>query len=148
MAHAFISYIRENSQTVDRLAEELRRSGVTVWLDRESLRPGELWSEAIKNAITQGGFFLACFSREFSLRKSTYMTEELMVAADQLVQGGYNRTWFIPLVLNECEVPDWPITSELTLRSLEQVDLAKDWREGIRRLDPPLKFSKHYTIAG
>ena len=134
MAHAFISYVRENSQIVDRLAEELRRSGVTVWLDRESLRPGELWSEAIKNAITQGGFFLACFSREFSLRKSTYMTEELMVAADQLVRQGYSRPWFIPIVLNECEIPDWRVTSELTLRSLEQVDLAKDWREGILRL--------------
>ena len=134
MPHAFISYIRENSQIVDRLAEELRRSGVTVWLDRESLSPGVLWSDAIKGAITEGGFFLACFSREFSLRQRTYMTEELMLAADQFVRGGYKRTWFIPLVLNECEVPDWPITSELTLRSLQQVDLAKDWREGIRRL--------------
>ena len=33
-AYTFISYVRENSDVVDRLANDLRGYGVKVWLDR------------------------------------------------------------------------------------------------------------------
>ena len=40
MPKVFISYVRQNSEIVDKLADELRRAGVTVWLDREEIMPG------------------------------------------------------------------------------------------------------------
>jgi hypothetical protein len=36
--HVFISYVREDLRLVDRRYQELTMHGVTVWMDRESLR--------------------------------------------------------------------------------------------------------------
>src|SRR3954471_16945127 len=83
-AHVFISYVRGNSDVVDRLANELRNRGVTVWLDRNNIDPGARWRDAIKKAIQNGGFFIACFSKEYNERDRTYMNEELTIAIDEL----------------------------------------------------------------
>jgi molecular chaperone DnaK len=134
MARAFVSYVRENSKTVDRLVDELRRGGVTIWLDRDSIAPGEPWEGAIQKAILKGGFFLACFSREYHTRHATYMNEELEVAFKTVIQKRFSEPWLIPILLNSCEVPNYRICEEYTLRSLQCVDLSKDWHEGMRQL--------------
>jgi hypothetical protein len=84
MPHVFISYVRENREIVDRLATELKRRGVIVWLDRNDIEPGARWREAIKNAIRSGKFFLACFSMEYNKRIKSYMNEEMTLAIDEL----------------------------------------------------------------
>ena len=56
LAHVFISYVRENSDVVDRLANEFTARGVTVWLDRNNIEPGARWQDAIKKAIRSGKF--------------------------------------------------------------------------------------------
>jgi TIR domain len=43
MSHMLISHVREDYEAVKRLAADLRQYGVTVWLDRDRLRPGERW---------------------------------------------------------------------------------------------------------
>ena len=68
MAQAFISYVRENKDIIDRLAAELRGQGVIVWLDRDALGPGDRWQDEIGKAIRNGDFFLACFSEEYAGR--------------------------------------------------------------------------------
>jgi hypothetical protein len=83
-AHVFISYVHQNRDLVDRLATELRNSGVTVWLDRNDIEPGARWRDAIEKAIHSGKFFIACFSREYSERDQTHMNEELMLAIDEI----------------------------------------------------------------
>ncbi|MGZ9159368.1 MAG: toll/interleukin-1 receptor domain-containing protein [Nitrospira sp.] len=47
MSHAFISYVRENSDIVDRLAKDLEEAGVKVWRDRNDIKPGQWWEDAI-----------------------------------------------------------------------------------------------------
>jgi hypothetical protein len=79
-AHAFISYVRENRAAVDRLAEDLRSFGVRVWLDRNDIMPGQWWKDAINEAIQNGAFFIACFSKELNERQETYMHGELRLA--------------------------------------------------------------------
>ena len=63
--HVFISYVRENQDQVDRLCQDLEKSGVNVWLDRHSIKPGARWKIAIRKAIRHGDFFIACFSDEY-----------------------------------------------------------------------------------
>ncbi len=134
LAHVFISYIRENDSAVARLCRELRRVGLEVWLDREQIKPGQRWKNAIRSAIRDGAFFVACFSKEYVERARSYMNEELLVAIEELRQRPAERVWFIPVRLSACQVPNMEIGGGSTLRDLQWVDLGKNWRAGVRAL--------------
>jgi hypothetical protein len=132
--HVFISYVRENQKQVDRFCSDLEKHGVNVWLDRNSIKPGALWKGSIREAIRQGDFFIACFSKEYLAREKSYMNEELTLAIEELRQYGYNREWFIPVLLSECDVPDRSIGAGETLKDIQQVMLFQDWESGIQRI--------------
>jgi len=88
----------------------------------------------IKQAIQKGNFFIACFSNEYIRRTKTYMNEELILAVDELRQYSVSKSWFIPVRLSECEIPDINIGFGQSLRDLQWVDLFKDWKGGIERI--------------
>ncbi len=134
MAHVFISYVRENQDVVDRLCASLRTNQIEVWLDREQIQPGQRWRDAIRSAIRNGAFFLACFSRESTARERSYMNDELTLAIDELRLRPTSRSWFIPVLLSGSEVPDRNIGGGETLRDFQWVDLAAGWDDGIRAI--------------
>jgi hypothetical protein len=152
-AHAFISYVRDNSDIVDHLAADLRRLGIEVWLDRNNIMPGQRWKAAIRKAIQQGAFFIACYSRELSARPETYMHGELRLAIDRLRNMPNDRTWFIPVFLNKTEIPSHEISDHETLRDLNTVALYEDWNAGLNailramRLDDPVSARIHSLIG-
>lgn len=82
MSHAFISYVRDNNEAIQKLSNRLEANGVKVWLDRNEIKPGFRWEKAIKDAIQEGAFFIACFSKEYLQRSKTYMNEELTLAIE------------------------------------------------------------------
>ena len=86
MKKVFISYVKENIEIVDRLYQEIKAHGIEVWLDRNDIDPGSYWEQAIRRAIQQGAFFIACFSEEYHNRGQTYMNQELTFAIDELNQ--------------------------------------------------------------
>jgi hypothetical protein len=57
----FISYVRDDAEAVQRLVRDLSALGVSIWLDRESIKPGEPWKVAIRAALVRGSCFVACF---------------------------------------------------------------------------------------
>ncbi|MFE6054247.1 HEAT repeat domain-containing protein [Kitasatospora sp. NPDC056446] len=134
MNRTFVSYVGENRETVMRLVEALRASGVEVWLDRDSLAPGVRWKAAVRDAIAGGEFFLACFSAAYQAHHRSYMNEELVLAVEELRQRPTTRAWFIPVLLDPCEVPDRDIGGGENLWSLQWVDLSADWDAGIDRI--------------
>ena len=134
MKQVFISYVRENADIVDLFHQELKSHGIEVWLDRNAIDPGARWKPEIRRAIRQGTFFIACFSEEYSSREQTYMNEELTIAIEVLRQFHADRIWFIPVKLNECEIPDTDIGRNETLRDLQSVALYEDWNLGIQRI--------------
>lgn len=134
MPRVFISYVRENSDEVHRLANELKARGVKVWLDKYQIRPGYRWKDAIREGISQGDFFIACFSNEYNNRSKTYMNEELVLAIEELRQRSTDRAWFIPILLSETQVPNRDIGAGETLRSIQWVELYKNWDDGIRSI--------------
>ena len=134
MKHVFISYCHENKTIVDRLCQALASQDIHIWLDRDNIGPGTLWKQAIQQAIQHGDFFLACFSTEVNARSQTYMSEELKVAIEELHRRPADKVWFIPVKLNECEIPDIDIGGGETLRNLQYVDLHENWETGIQRL--------------
>ena len=82
MTHVFVSYIHENQEEVVRLRDDLSAGGVDVWLDREQITPGQRWQQAIRAAVEDGAFFIACFSQEYMGRSRSYMNEELTLAME------------------------------------------------------------------
>jgi class 3 adenylate cyclase len=132
--HVFISYLREDQRLVSELCRELARRSVTVWLDREKIHPGERWQVAIRRAIEDGAFFIACFSAAYGARGRSYMNVELTMAVEQLRSKPVDRAWFIPVLFEGGNVPDRPIGGGETLRDMQWVDLAEDWEGGIRRI--------------
>ncbi len=134
MKHVFISYCHENKTIVDRLCENLTSRGIKVWLDRNALEPGMQWKPAIQQAIHQGTYFVACFSKESNACEQTYMSEELALAVEKLRERHFDKVWFIPVKLNECEIPDIDIGGGATLRDLQYVNLYEDWGTGIQRI--------------
>ncbi len=131
MSHVFISYVREDSSRVDRLCGGLKDGGVKIWIDRRDILPGARWKSAIRAAIAQGDYFVACFSPAYLKRNSTYMNEELTIAIETLRQKPTDRPWFIPVLLEPCEVPDREIGAGETLHDLQLVNLHEDWEAGI-----------------
>jgi len=127
----FISYVHENRDLVDRLANELKERGVTVWLDRNDIEPGARWQDAIKRAIRSGKFFIACFSQESNERDRSYMREEVNVAIDELRPRPSNKIWFIPTLLNNTTIPSQRISNVEDLSDINVVKLHEDWNKGI-----------------
>lgn len=134
MRQVFISYCHENKDVVNKLCDALSSKGVSVWVDWDNLVPGTSWKQAIQQAIHHGDFFIACFSKEYSARDKAFMEEELAIAIENLREKSIDRTWFIPVKLNECEIPDINIAEGETLQDLQYVNLYEDWNTGIEQI--------------
>lgn len=134
MKHVFISYCHENKDVVDKLCHALSSKGVSVWVDWDNLVPGTSWKQAIQQAIHHGDFFIACFSKEYNARDKTFMEKELSIAIEKLQQKPVDRIWFIPVKLNECEIPNFNIGESETLQDLQYVNLYEDWNTGIEQI--------------
>jgi hypothetical protein len=134
--HAFLSYVREDSDQADRLQRALEDAGIPVWRDTSDLWPGEDWRLKIRNAITDGALvFLACFSRNSLARTTSYQNEELVLAIEQLRQRRPEQPWLIPVRFDESETPDRDIGGGRMLSSLQRVDVFGDrFDAGVARL--------------
>ncbi len=130
----FVSYMREDASAVERLVADLQGQGVEVWFDRDRLKPGVRWRSAIRDAIKQGAFFIACFSENVSARERSYMNEELTIAVDELRKRPIDRGWFLPILLSPDAVPALAIGGGTTLRDIAPVALYDDWEQGVERL--------------
>ena len=133
-APAFISYVHDNSEVVDRLVNALRNFGVEVWLDRDNIFPGQRWRGEIRDAIEQGAFFLACYSKELEARQETHMHAELRIAIERLRRMPNDRIWFIPILLNDAEIPVHNISDHEKLSDIHAVRLYVDWVVGLRKI--------------
>lgn len=134
MPHVFISYVREDATQVDRLAADLRSSGVHVWTDRERIYPGQAWRTAIENAIQTGAFFLACFSENYYLRDHTYMDEEIDLALAEMERRPLYRGWFIPVRLDTTRYAPRSRTLGEALDHLQWADLATNWSVAVAQI--------------
>ncbi|SHN88467.1 TIR domain-containing protein [Geodermatophilus obscurus] len=128
--HAFISYVREDAEHVDRLQELLEAAGVAVWRDTENLWPGQDWRIEIRRAITTGSLaFIACFSENSQAREQSYQNEELLLAVEQLRRRAPGKQWLFPVRFAECELPAFDLGAGRTLDDLQRSDLFGDRRD-------------------
>lgn len=134
--HVFISYVREDIERVDELQRRLEQAGVPVWRDTADLWPGEDWQEKIRRAITDNTLaFIVCFSHASLARGKSYQNEELTLAIEQRRLRRPDDPWVIPVLFDECDIPDRDVGGGRMLASIQRVDLFGDRaEEGIVRL--------------
>ena len=62
------------------------------------------------------------------------MNEELAIELAEISRRNANATWFIPVRLSDCEIPDLATRPGETLSDLQRVDLYDDWQRGIEKI--------------
>lgn len=139
----FVSYVREDLERVDALVLSLRQAGYDIWIDRSELRPGRRWQTEIRRSIENVDYFLACFSPRY-WKNQSFMNEELILAVERFRQMPRTRDWFIPAMLEECELPDHSFGAGETLAgAMQYADFGTDWDAALRQviavLGPPEK---------
>jgi hypothetical protein len=128
--HAFISYVREDSQQVGRLRARLEAAGVPVWLDTDKIAPGDDWPGKIRRAINDDALvFVACFSANSVSRAESFQNEELNQAIEQLRRRQPTNPWLIPVRFSDCQIPNLDIGGGRTLSQLSYVDIFGDREE-------------------
>lgn len=101
----FISYARENKKKAEELYQVFLKAGFRPWMDIKDLLPGEKWATSIQRAIRNSDFFLALFSKD-SIGKRGFLQKEFRQALDIWQEMLEEDIYFIPVRLDECEIPD------------------------------------------
>jgi TIR domain len=102
-AEVFLSYGRENLPAVERLHEEMSKLGVKVWFDRDELKPGDRWNQAILGAIKRDvRLFIPVLSKRTAERAKTeeaYVFTEWRAAVERA--GRFvDRRFIVPVVVD------------------------------------------------
>ncbi len=129
----FLAHASEDKPAVLALHERLKQAGYKPWLDKKDLIPGQIWRDEIPKAIKASQIFLACLSAK-SANKQGYIQRELRIALDTLGEMLPGTIFFIPMRLEECEIPDLRSAEVgLKLRDIHRLDY---WKEnGFEQLE-------------
>lgn len=126
----FISYASEDYKHAKRLFYSLRdMEEMSIWMDKETILPGDHWREDLFSAIERSRFFIAVISPVWvrKVRKEGVLKDELTKACDCLAASPGMVT-IIPTRVKRCRVE-----IEET-REFQYIDLYADWAGGIRRI--------------
>jgi adenylate cyclase len=96
MADIFISYSRKDSSEALKLAEQLRASGMEVWIDQQGLEAASQWSKEIVTAIEECKAFILLLS-ECSLQ-SENVVKEVSIASEA-------KRAIMPVEISRTELP-------------------------------------------
>jgi len=134
----FLAHASEDKPAVLALYDRLKQAGYKPWLDKKDLIPGQIWRDEIPKAIKASQIFLACLSGK-SANKQGYIQRELRIALDTLGEMLPGTIFFIPMRLEECEIPDLRMSEVgLNLRDIHRLDY---WEEdGFEQLERAIGY--------
>ncbi|MBC1197433.1 SUMF1/EgtB/PvdO family nonheme iron enzyme [Microcystis aeruginosa BLCCF158] len=134
----FLAHASEDKPAVLALYNRLKQAGYKPWLDKKDLIPGQIWRDEIPKAIKASQIFLACLSAK-SANKQGYIQRELRIALDTLGEMLPGTIFFIPMRLEECEIPDLRLAEVgLNLRDIHRLDY---WEEdGFEQLERAIGY--------
>jgi TIR domain len=97
----FISYSHQDRDFVDKLAAQLVRNRVHLWLDRWELRVGDSLTSCIESAIGGASALLIVLSR--AAVKSDWCRRELNAGLVRELEE--RRVVVLPVLIEDCQVP-------------------------------------------
>jgi hypothetical protein len=117
----FISYVRENENTVSTLQKKLKEAQFDVRIDRDILDPGVKWSQKIDEFISQVDYFIFLLSQDLVQQHETPAYHELREALKRQGQLRGDVTFVIPVKIDNCN-----ILPDLQSLHVETIDLQED----------------------
>ena len=118
----FISYAKQDAQFAHRLADDLQRLGIQVWIAPESILGGEGWVSAIERGLEESSHMVVVLTP--AALKSKWVKKETEVAIARERKG---LIQIIPLDVEPCEMP-------LLLSSYQKVSFRCDYDVGLSQL--------------
>jgi hypothetical protein len=128
----FFSYARKDSEFVLRLATDLRKVGVNLWLDQLDILGGQLWDRAVQGALEACQGMIAVLSPD-ALASNNVM-DEVSYALDE-------GKLVVPILLLLCDLP-------YRLRRVHNIDFTTSYSTGFSLLLRTLHIDQPPQPAG
>ncbi|MBI5843191.1 MAG: TIR domain-containing protein [Deltaproteobacteria bacterium] len=127
MSRIFISYAHEDFDWAHRIYTDLFAHGISCWLDKMDLLPGQNWNAEIQKAIRNSKYFIALISSN-SVDKRGYVQKELRLAMEEMEKMPYGGIYLIPVRIDGAGPRDQ------RLESIQYCDLFPDYDVGLRKI--------------
>ena len=103
----FLSYAHADLGYAKKIFDDLKRYGLEIWFDKESLLPGQDWEKEIRKAIRDSDYFIALLSKR-SLSKRGFIHSELKLSFEIVEKYFPSDTgiFIIPVRLDDCKPSD------------------------------------------
>lgn len=101
MPSVFLAHSSSDKFFVRRLAEELRKSGVKIWIDEAEIKVGDSLTQKIGQAISETDYFGVVLS--FNSISSEWVQKELQIALQKEIEEG--RVIILPILMEPVEIP-------------------------------------------
>jgi hypothetical protein len=128
----FISYVRENENTVSMVQRKLREAQIDVRIDRDILEAGVKWSPKISEFISEVDYFIFLLSHDLVHQHETPAYQELQEAFKRQDRFRADVTFIIPVKIDDCVIPP-----DLKNRHVETIDLQGD--QGVEKIVQAIK---------
>ena len=107
----FLSYAKEDFQSVLRLKADLEGAGIVVWFDKEELEAGDEFDLKIQRHIRDCSFFVPIISRQTDARRRGFFRREWNYALDRALDLDPSDPFILPVVVDDTKestalVPD------------------------------------------
>jgi formylglycine-generating enzyme required for sulfatase activity len=114
----FLSYAHEDRDWVERIAQDLRAAGYTVFLDTASLRGGDEWISTITSSINTAPVFITLVSSAGNA--SIWVKREFLYAEGK-------KKLILPVQIQECVLPIYVLERQV-------IKMYKHYNDGLGKL--------------
>ena len=118
----FLSYSHCDSEFATRLKSALIAQNIRVWLDKDEIRPGDWFAQALEHGINSSKCIAFLVSKQAVV--STWVNEEYYRALTLCNKKGVTLR-LIPVLVDDAELPDFLSSRQcVDFRQAEQFDTA------------------------
>jgi hypothetical protein len=140
----FLCHAVEDKARVDQIYFILGSSGLDPWYDKAKLLAGDRWESEIIKAIEQSDFFVI-FLSSTSIKKQGFIHKEIRAAVQEFQMRPDSQVYFMPVRLDDCQVPRMRLDATTFLSDLQWIDLHQNslgatwdlaraiWRQWVKR---------------
>jgi hypothetical protein len=102
----FLSYAREDLEAARSFKEQLERTGLVVWMDKEALEPGAPYEEEIRRAIDHCSAFVPLLSSHVLTAQRRFFRLEWDHAEKVAVRALRTEHFIVPVALDDISSQD------------------------------------------